>query len=92
MAIEDALTLSTLFGEDVGTGEIRERLKLYEEIRKPRVGRVRETAREIARGGESKQLMEEYMGWLSAHDAVEYANDVLAKHLDKEIGFNTSSQ
>lgn len=82
MAIEDALTLSTLFTPDVEPADIQRRLKLYEEIRKPRVGRVRETSREIARGRESKPFIEEYMGWLLSHDTVEYAEKALAKHVE----------
>ncbi|KAL2052348.1 hypothetical protein ABVK25_007507 [Lepraria finkii] len=51
MAIEDALTLSTLLPVDILVGrEVEEQLRIYQEIRKPRVDRVREQARKHARG------------------------------------------
>ena len=50
MAIEDAVTLSTLLTSDVKPKEIPGRFKLYEEIRKPRVARVREQSRQNSQG------------------------------------------
>lgn len=87
MAIEDVVTLGELFlsaattanGDDGDDGVmkggdgIEERLRLYEKIRKSRVGRVRDMARAIAREEEERDFMEEYMGWLSSYHAVEHA-------------------
>lgn len=85
MAIEDAATLSTLFGPNVESTDISERLKLYEEIRKPRVGRVRDTARQIGMGEETVPFMKDYMGWLSSHDAVEHAKRVLSERQGTKV-------
>ena len=79
MSIEDALTLSTLLPSDVKREEIVPRLKLYEEIRKPRVGRVRSTARENAQASENKEDMRAYMEFLASHDAVEHAKQALQR-------------
>ena len=83
MAIEDALTLSTLLTPDLHPNQIKERLELYEEIRKPRVGRVRDESRRKAEadGGETKEEREAYMRFLAEHDAVEHAKVALDKHL-----------
>jgi salicylate hydroxylase len=77
MAFEDGVTLTALLPSGALVEEIPSRLKLYEQIRKPRVGRVRDTARMIAKGLEDRKLLEEYKGFLEEHDAVEYAKDSL---------------
>ena len=77
MAIEDALTLSTLLPVDIHVGEVEERLRIYQEIRKPRVDRIREQARKHAGRG-----MKAYMEFLGEHDAVESARLALEKHLE----------
>ena len=82
MAIEDALTLATLITSDLRPEEISDRLKLYEEIRRPRVGRVRDTARMIAQGLDDKKLVGEYRTFLEGHDAVGYAEEALKKWLE----------
>ena len=80
MAIEDALTLSTLLPSDIEKEQLRERLELYEEIRRPRVGRVRDTGRQTARGGDAdKEFMKEYFPFLAKHDAVDHAKKALAE-------------
>ncbi|KAE8448689.1 hypothetical protein EG329_008904 [Mollisiaceae sp. DMI_Dod_QoI] len=83
MAIEDAVTLGVLFPGDVGKEGITERLKLYEEIRKPRVGVVRSEAREKARGGGSLGN-KGYMEFLKGHDAVEFAREKLVEFQERK--------
>lgn len=70
MAIEDGVTLLTLFSPEVRVGEIPGRLKLYEEIRRPRVSRVREASRDIAEGLETHEFVRDYMSLYSSYDAV----------------------
>jgi salicylate hydroxylase len=45
MAVEDAVTLAVLLPREVEKEQIGERLKLYEEIRKPRLDVVRRVSR-----------------------------------------------
>ncbi|KAL8828821.1 MAG: hypothetical protein Q9170_006435 [Blastenia crenularia] len=85
MAIEDAVTLAELLTSDVGLGDVPGRLKLYEEIRKPRVGMVRDTGRKIARGEESSVIMGNYMQVLGEHDAVGYAREALARSREGKV-------
>ena len=82
MAIEDGLTLSTLLPSGIEKADVHDRLKLYETIRKPRVGRVRDTSRAIgtATPQELSAINQDYMAFLSGHDAVEHAKQALAKH------------
>ncbi|KAL8765278.1 MAG: hypothetical protein Q9209_007600 [Squamulea sp. 1 TL-2023] len=82
MAIEDAVTLGELLSETVPVDDIPARLKLYEEIRKPRVGRVRDTARMLAGRMDSREFMGPYLTFLGEHDAVSFAREALAKHLE----------
>lgn len=77
MSIEDAITLGELLPGSIEPEQIEERLKLYEEIRKPRVGRVRETGRKIAAGHDNAQFMAQYHQFLGSHDAKLYAQEVL---------------
>ncbi|KAK5178166.1 hypothetical protein LTR44_009472 [Exophiala sp. CCFEE 6388] len=84
MAIEDATTLAALLPKDVGVEQVRERLDLYEQIRRPRVERVRESSREIARGREEKQFITEYRAFLTEHDTVECARRAVDEHFGKE--------
>ena len=84
MAIEDAVTLSALLPRDVNIGDINGRLGLYQDIRRERVGRVRETARTNAIGDNSKGMAMDYMRFLSEHDAVGHAEQALAEHLGQE--------
>lgn len=79
MAIEDAITLSEFLERDVERKEIPGLLKLYEDVRKPRVARVRERARETAEGSGGEGRME-YMQFLAGHDAVQYAKEKLAEY------------
>ena len=81
MAIEDALTLKVLLPTDTQPTDICDRLLLYEQIRKPRVARVRETSRRIALGGDDKNIIPEYRRFLAEHDVVAYAEHELQKHL-----------
>lgn len=81
MAIEDGLTLSTLLPSDVKTGELKGRLELYEEIRKPRVGRVRAQGLFNSKHGNIDQkVTENYMAFINNHDAVEHAKQALADY------------
>lgn len=86
MAIEDGVTLSTLLSPDVRAEDIPSRLRLYEEDRRPRVARVRETSLDIAKGLENQVLLQDYMMFLSSHDAVEHAKKVLSRHLETGSG------
>ena len=82
MGIEDAVTLATLFPGDMRVDEVEERLRLYREIRKPGVEKVRETAKKYARGEDSRGSIAEYIKFLSEHDAVGFAKEALEKCLD----------
>lgn len=86
MAIEDAVTLGVLFPGDVGKDEIGKRLKLYEEIRKPRVGAVRSEARQKARGDAGSMGNKGYMEFLKGHDAVEFAREKLVEFQEQKGG------
>ena len=77
MAIEDAVTLGILVHEGVEGGELEGLLRLYEEVRNPRVGRVREEARKRLGGNPPKEEMESYRAFLQDHDAVGYAQEKL---------------
>ncbi|KAL8818266.1 MAG: hypothetical protein Q9223_003066, partial [Gallowayella weberi] len=57
MAIEDAVTLAELLPTNNPQLPIQHSLNLYEELRRPRVGRVRDTARMIARGQDGREVM-----------------------------------
>ena len=83
MAIEDAVTLSVLLSGEIDGEDIQKRLGLYQEIRKGRVGRVRETARKNAKG-DNRELMRDYFKFLSEHDAVGYARQSLEEYLQKQ--------
>lgn len=83
MAIEDATTLAVLLPEDITKDQVRERLELYEKIRRPRIERVRETSRQIARGREEKQFIQDYRSFLAEHDAVECARKALQEHIER---------
>ncbi|KAL9584758.1 MAG: hypothetical protein Q9212_001923 [Teloschistes hypoglaucus] len=82
MAIEDAITLAELLPKGVESGDLEERFKLYEEIRKPRVGVVRDRGRDVARGADSKTTIGPYLQWLANYDALEVTRAALAKHLE----------
>ncbi|CAF9936813.1 hypothetical protein IMSHALPRED_010910 [Imshaugia aleurites] len=79
MAIEDAITLAEFLERDVDGEEIPALLELYEDVRKPRVARVRERARESAVGG-GVEGRAEYMQFLAGHDAVRFAKERLAEY------------
>ena len=82
MAIEDGATISTLLSPDLQTEDLSARLNLYEEIRRPRVAKVRESSLALAKGLEDKEFMQEYMVFLSSHDAVEHAKQALSRYLE----------
>ena len=85
MAIEDALTLATLLPSGVSKGELRGRLGLYEDIRKERVGKVRDTSRLLGKAVlPDKEVREEYFPFLIKHDAVDFAKKALARHQASE--------
>ena len=83
MGIEDAVTLSTLLPIDVKKEDIPDRLALYENLRRPRVARVRDYAREVAAGLENKERAAEYRQFLIAYDAVKYTEEALKRHLGR---------
>ena len=85
MAIEDGATLATLLSSNIRVEDIPRRLKLYEEIRRPRVSRVREASRDVAQGKETKEFMHDYMTFLSSHDVVEHAKQVSMESLQKDV-------
>ena len=85
MAIEDGATLATLLSSDTRVEDIPRRLKLYEDIRRPRVSRVREASRDIAQGMETKEFVHDYMTFLSSHDVIEHAKQVLTESLRKDL-------
>ncbi|KAF6225109.1 hypothetical protein HO133_010305 [Letharia lupina] len=91
MAIEDAITLSEFLERDVERKEIPGLLKLCEDVRKPRVARVRERARQTAEGtgGEGRA---EYMQFLAGHDAVQFAKERLAEYKRKRSQMRTGKQ
>ncbi|KAL8724060.1 MAG: hypothetical protein Q9181_007003 [Wetmoreana brouardii] len=84
MGIEDAVTLAELLSSDVELEDVEARFKLYEAIRKPRVGRVRERGRLVARGQGSKETVRPYMQWLAEYDAIEIAKEALARHTQRK--------
>ena len=84
MAIEDGATIAALLSPGLEKRDIEPRLKLYEEIRRPRVSRVREASRDIAKGLENMEFVRDYMGFLSSHDAVEHAKQVLSRSLETD--------
>ena len=90
MAIEDGATLATLLSSDIRVEDIPRRLKLYEEIRRPRVSRVREASRDVAQGFETKEFMHDYMTFLSSHDAVEHAKQVLTESSRTDLEKDTA--
>ena len=86
MAIEDGITLSTLISPDMPVEDIPGRLKLYEQIRRPRIDRVREASLDIAKGLETPDYVRDFMQFVCSHDAVEYAKQELSKYLEKGSG------
>lgn len=90
MAIEDGATLATLLSSDIQVEDIPHRLKLYEEIRRPRVSKVREASRDVAKGLETKEFMHDYMTFLSSHDVVEHAKQVLNESLERYLEKDTA--
>ena len=86
MAIEDGVTISTLISADIEKEQIPGRLRLYQKIRRPRVARVRDASRDVAKGLETQEFMRDYMGFLSSHDALEYAKQQLAKSGETGVG------
>ena len=81
MAIEDAVTLTTLLPAGIQPQAITSRLKLYETIRKPRVRRVRDTSRQIGTKDDVSDIIVDYRRFLFEHDAVAYTEDGMRKHL-----------
>ena len=81
MAIEDALTLKTLFPAEIQPQHITDRLKLYETIRKPRIRRVRETSRQIGTKDDVSDIIVDYRRFLFEHDVVAYTEEELQRHL-----------
>ena len=90
MAIEDGATLATLLPSNIRVEDVPHRLKLYEEIRRPRVSRVREASRDIALGLENKEFMHDYMIFLSSHDVVEHAKQVLTESSKSNLERDTA--
>ena len=74
MAIEDATTLGVLFNQFTPSSAVEERLSTFENLRKPRVGHVREQSRVLATG---KGDFKGYLKWLSEYDVVAEAEVVM---------------
>ena len=92
MAIEDAATLSMLLPGDVSVADVEERLAVYENIRRPRVARVREASRVMGSGTEDIKYLMDYREFLSSHDAVETAREALkALKGGRRMALNESS-
>jgi len=85
MAIEDAVTLKTLLPADLQPKDVPNRLKLYEEIRKPRISRVRDTSRLIGSKDDVSDIIVDYRRFLFEHDGVAYTEERLRKHLGGNI-------
>ena len=79
MAIEDAITLATLLPAGLRPDQIPSRLGAYEALRRPRVGRVRQAGRDIARGMQEKAYIAGYMAFLASFDAVGVAKEAAEK-------------
>lgn len=90
MAIEDGVTISALLSPDVHAEDLSARLNLYEEIRRPRVAKVRESSLVLAKGLEDKEFMQKYMMFLSSHDAVGHAKQALSRYLETASGENAT--
>lgn len=85
MSIEDAVTLATLLPAGTTADQILGRLQLYEYIRRPRVGRVRDTARLIAGGkDDDKVFTGEYMKYLAEYDAYQETKRAMEQHLNTQ--------
>ena len=85
MAIEDAITLSTFLDKDTKREDIPGLLKLYEEIRNPRVRHVRDEGRKRTQIKANKEDMEAYGNFLQNHDAVKYAKEKLAEYRERKL-------
>ena len=83
MAIEDAITLSTFLEKDVKLEDVPGLLKLYEEVRNPRVTCVRDEGRLRAKRDEPKEEMQRYRNFLESHDAPKYAQEKLDEYKKK---------
>ena len=79
MALEDAAVLSTLLPLGTEAKDVSSRLNLYEQIRKPRLDRVRTTSRKIAADEFGKKDIMGYFAFLGEYDAVEDAKKHLAE-------------
>ena len=84
MAIEDAVTLSAFLEKDVNMEELPGLLKLYENVRNPRVAGVRDSARQRLTGMPPKEELERYKAFLQDHDAVKYAQEKLEEYKENQ--------
>jgi salicylate hydroxylase len=79
MAIEDATTLGILLnGADIK--DVEGRLKVWEQMRRPRVSRVRQAGRTIAEG-DDPAFIKPYKQFLESYDAVQDAKAKLKEYL-----------
>ena len=85
MGIEDAATISEFLARDVTPEELPGLFQLYEEVRKPRVARVRDQARKTAHGDLPREDMQDYMLFLLSHDAVRTARERLAEYKRRQL-------
>ncbi|KAH8899009.1 FAD/NAD(P)-binding domain-containing protein [Thozetella sp. PMI_491] len=94
MAIEDAITVATLLPAGTELADIPGRLALYEEIRRPRVARVRQAGRDIAYGTQGPEYLATYMRFLVTHDAAQTAQEALEGYLlksNRNVAGNTET-
>ena len=82
MAIEDGVTLSILLDSQVPVNEVEERLRLLEELRKPRIDRIRYTGRNQEAIRDSSKDFDDYLEFLFDYDAVTQARLAVGKHSD----------
>lgn len=75
MALEDAIMLSILLPAHVRDTDIPQRLQAWEDMRRPRVARVRHDSRRTARNQMDKESYEAYFKFLIAYDPIKAASD-----------------
>ncbi|KAI1766658.1 FAD/NAD(P)-binding domain-containing protein [Hypoxylon sp. FL1150] len=85
MAIEDAVTLTVLFPSGIELAQIKDRLRLFEHIRRKRVYRVRDESRKRSSGSKDAAGTTAYGQFLNNHDAVGEAEQALKEQQELEF-------
>ncbi|KAF2154568.1 FAD/NAD(P)-binding domain-containing protein [Myriangium duriaei CBS 260.36] len=81
MGIEDATVLASLLPRGTGKDDLRKRLEVWEEMRRPRVDRVRDYSRYA---NNTPEEAEAYLAFLTPYDAVRDAEERL-KSLQSQV-------